>query len=35
MSIVLFPWKLFFWTDDSPLQPKQYAYNAMELVYPT
>jgi len=23
MSLVLFPWKDFFWTDDSPLKPKQ------------
>ena len=23
MSLVLLPWKDFFWTDDSPLKPKQ------------
>ena len=28
-SLVLFPWKSFFWTDDSPLKPKQNVYSTM------
>jgi len=29
LGLVLFPWKSFFRTDDSPLKPKQNVYNTM------
>ena len=32
-SLVLFPWKSFFWTDDSPLKPKLNVYNTIDYVF--